>query len=195
MNFTKKLTEFSHLPFIEELKNIFFQMEAGYDFVAEQYGFNCTGCEDNCCLTRFYHHTLLEHIYIEQGFNTLDKDLREEVIAKAEDVITKTESADLKGQPVRFMCPLNFDGKCILYDYRPMVCRLHGLAHELVKPGQPPVRSVGCELFTKQTENIEYIKFDRTPHYIELAKLEGKIRVASGFMEKTKNTIAEMLII
>jgi len=195
MNFTNKLTEFSYLPFIEELKNVFSRMETAYDSVAEQYGFNCTGCEDNCCLTRFYHHTLLEHIYIEQGFKTLDKDLREEILAKAEDVISKTDNADIKSQPVRFMCPLNFDGKCILYDYRPMVCRLHGLAHELVKPGQPPVKSSGCELFTAQTKNRNYIKFDRTPHYIELAKLEGEIRVASGFMEKTKNTIAEMLII
>lgn len=195
MNFTNKLPEFSHLPFIEELKNIFARMETAYDSVAEQYAFNCTGCEDNCCLTRFYHHTLLEHIYIEEGVKTLDKGLREEIFAKAKEVITKTENADLKGQPVRFMCPLNFDGKCILYEYRPMVCRLHGLAHELVKPGQPPVRSSGCELFTVQTKNSDYIRFDRTPHYIELAKLEGKIRVASGFMEKTKNTIAEMLII
>lgn len=195
MNFTQKLQDFTYISYIEKLKKIFIQMETVYDTIAEQYGFNCTGCEDNCCLTRFYHHTLLEHIYIEEGFKTLSKERQTEILVKAEDVVSKTQDADLKGLPIRFMCPLNFDGKCILYDYRPMVCRLHGLAHELVKPGQPPVRSIGCELFTAQTENRDYIKFDRTPHYIEMAKLEGEIRVASGFMKKTRNTIAEMLII
>ncbi len=195
MNFTKELPDIYYTPFIENLQNVFNNMETAYDSVAEKYGFNCTGCSDNCCLTRFYHHTLLEHIYIEQGFKTLNAEKQNEVLEKAKIVIKKTEDADLKGIPVRFMCPLNFDGRCILYEYRPMVCRLHGLEHELVKPGQPPFRSCGCELFTTQTKTIDYIKFDRTPHYIEMAKLESELRTASGFMKKIKHTIAEMLLL
>ncbi len=195
MNFTKELPDIYYTTFIENLKNVFNNMETTYNSVAKKYAFNCTGCSDNCCLTRFYHHTLLEHIYIEQGFKTLDIEKQKEILDKAKSVIKKSEEAGLKALPVRFMCPLNFDGRCILYEYRPMVCRLHGLEHELVKPGQPPLRSSGCELFTEQTKTIDYIKFDRTPHYIEMAKLESELRNASGFMKKIKHTIAEMLLL
>lgn len=185
----------SYAPYIETLKQVFNRMEGAYNSVAEQYGFNCTGCTDNCCLTRFYHHTLLEHIYIEKGFRTLAPEIREAVLKKANTVVLQTTEADLKGAPVRVMCPLNVDGLCILYEYRPMVCRLHGLEHELVKPGHQPVRSSGCDLFTEQTQEIGYIRFDRTPHYIEMAKLEGELRNATGFMKKIKHTIAEMLLL
>ena len=195
MNFIKNLPEIDYSPFLENLEKVFKNMGESYDAVAKQYSFNCTGCEDNCCLTRFYHHTLLEHLLIEKGFRTLDSAKREEVLEKAKLVVKKTEDADLKGITPRVMCPLNFDGLCILYNFRPMVCRLHGLEHELAKPGQPPVRSSGCDLFTKQTKNIDYIKFDRTIHYIEMAKLESSLRNASGFMEKIRHTIAEMMLL
>lgn len=195
MNFIETLPGTDYSPFIETLKNVFQAMEAAYDSTAQQYGFQCTGCADNCCKTRFYHHTLLEHIYIEQGFKSLDIERQNQVIEKARAVVEKTEKADLKGEVPRFMCPLNFNERCILYEYRPMVCRLHGLEHELSKPGQPPVRSSGCGLFTELTKNMAYIKFDRTPHYIEMAKLEGELRLSSGFREKIKHTIAEMLLL
>ena len=196
MNFSKELPpDFKFTRFIKTLKTVFDKMGDTYNSVANQYDFNCTGCEDNCCLTRFYHHTLLEHLYIEAGFKTLSPEKQAAVIERAGEVVKKAEEADIRGELVRVMCPLNEEGMCILYEYRPMVCRLHGLEHELVKPGQPPLRSSGCDLFIQQTDSIEYIKFDRTPHYIEMAKLEREIRQTSGYMKKIKHTIAEMLLL
>ena len=54
--------------------------------------------------------------------------------------------------------------------------------------------SPGCEAFTKQCEAKEYIKFDRTPFYVEMAKLERELREAVGFAQKFKMTVAQMLI-
>ena len=75
-----------------------------------------------------------------------------------------------------------------------MICRLHGIPHQLQKPGQGIMYSPGCEAFTKQCEAKEYIKFDRTPFYVEMAKHERELREAVGFAQKFKMTVAEMLI-
>jgi hypothetical protein len=56
------------------------------------------------------------------------------------------------------------------------------------------VYSPECEAFTKHCEGKEYIKFDRTPFYIEMAKLESRLREALDFAQKFKMTVAQMLI-
>ena len=58
--------------FLKQLSAIYSSMDLKYSEAAAYYGFNCTGCEDNCCLTRFHHHTVLEYLYIITGFNHLD---------------------------------------------------------------------------------------------------------------------------
>jgi hypothetical protein len=40
----------------------------------------------------------------------------------------------------------------------------------------------------------KYIKFDRTPFYIEMAKLERELREALDFAQKFKMTMTQMLI-
>ena len=54
-------------PFFNQLQDIFAEMDCKYDAVAESYGFKCRGCEDNCCLTRFFHHTYLEYLLSADG--------------------------------------------------------------------------------------------------------------------------------
>lgn len=183
-----------YAPFFKELKRIYAAMGRKYKEAADYYGFNCTGCIDNCCLTRFYHHTYLEYFYILEGYHTLEEKQRIEVTNRALDVCEKTAAADEKGDPVHLMCPLNFDGLCILYEYRPMICRLHGIPHELQRPGQKVVYGPGCEAFTKQCKEKGYFKFDRTPFYIEMARLEKNFKQEMGITQKLKKTIAQMLI-
>ena len=60
-------------PFFNSLKITYEAMDRKYNEAGDYYGFNCNGCEDNCCATRFYHHTLLEVLYILNGFNSLEK--------------------------------------------------------------------------------------------------------------------------
>lgn len=175
------------------LAQLFSKMDAAYDEVADAYGFHCRGCIDNCCYTRFHHHTLLEYLYLKKGMKNLDQSLQDKVFERAGDVVSKTRTAEEKGQIPRIMCPLNHDGLCLIYAYRPMICRLHGLSHELKKPGQNPLKSEGCDLFTELTETMDYIPFDRTPFYMEMARLEQNLRKVSGVTDRLKMTIAEMI--
>ncbi len=167
-------------------------MDKAYENIAGKYGFGCTGCVDNCCLTRFYHHTWIEYFYIKEGYFSLDHKVRHNVKKRARHVISETKKLEKRGLPVKIMCPLNEGGKCILYEYRPMICRLHGIAHEFSPPGRPPVFGRGCHEFEKQTKGKNYIKFDRTPFYMDMAGLEGELRAGLGITRKIKLTIAEM---
>jgi Fe-S-cluster containining protein len=180
--------------FLDRLKVIYAAMDQKYQEAADYYGFHCEGCKDNCCLTRFYHHTLLEYFYILEGYSALEYDRQVEIRNRALEVCRKTAEADEKGMTMRLMCPLNFDGLCILYGYRPMICRLHGIPHELQRAGQNVIHSPGCDVFTEQNREKSYFRFDRTPFYIKMAELENELKHAAAINQKLKMTVAEMLI-
>jgi len=182
------------VAFFDRLQNIFADMDRKYGTAAQFYGFQCQGCDDNCCRTRFYHHTYLEYLLIRRGFDNLDAPGRSAVRAKAEAVCRQTEQADKNGVPVRQMCPLNNDGMCTLYHYRPMICRLHGIPHELQKPGQPVIHGAGCGAFDEQFSDKPYFKFDRTQFYFEMARLENEFKQAAGLTGRIKLTVAEMIL-
>lgn len=185
--------EIDYKSFLDRLRRIFERMDGAYAEAAGQYGFDCKGCEENCCLTRFYHHTLLEYLYIKEGFEALDPDARELASERAGHVIRETAEVDARGETPRIMCPLNENGRCILYGRRPMICRLHGIPHELRRPGFDAVRAPGCDAFTDECGSQAYITFDRTPFYKEIAMLEQELRKESGVKEKIKMTVAEII--
>ena len=104
------------------------------------------------------------------------------------------EQVDTLGEQVRVMCPLNEKGLCGLYQYRPMICRLHGIPTEIKRPGGVPARGPGCGDFDRQCGHKQYILFDRTPFYMEMAGNEKEIRGRLGFTEKIKMTVARMIV-
>jgi len=181
-------------PCLEKLAELFLWMEAAYVEVAARYGFQCAGCEDNCCLTRFYHHTLLEYLYLHRGYSKLSEKERVRLRQRAVRVNREIEQADTLGEPIRVMCPLNEKGLCGLYQYRPMICRLHGIPNEMKRSGAVPVRGPGCGDFDRQCGHKQYIPFDRTPLYMEMAANEKEIRSKLGFTEKIKMTVARMIV-
>ena len=125
--------------FWKRLKNLFAAMDEKYARVAAQYGFACHGCDDNCCLTRFHHHTFLEFFFLKKAAEGLPSDLRKQAAEKAEKVVAAYAEADKKAENVRIMCPLNFQGRCIAYENRPMICRLHGIPSEWRPPDRKSV--------------------------------------------------------
>jgi len=184
------------LPLLERLAAIYGDMDRAYAAVADQYGFQCTGCADNCCLTRFHHHTLLEYLYLAEGLRHLAVDRRQQVTEKAFRVNTELAAADSRNAPIRSMCPLNRNGRCLTYTHRPMICRLHGIPHELHRPGGGCMRSPGCDEFFNQCRQggkTDYIRFDRTPYYRSMALLERELRQATAYPQKLKFTIAQMM--
>jgi len=180
--------------FLNRLRLIFADMDQKYGEAAASYGFQCSGCEDNCCLTRFHHHTFLEFFFIRDGFSKLAPSERIAIRAKAEAVCRRSAQTQIKGTAVRVMCPLNEAGLCRLYPYRPMICRLHGIPHELHKPGRPVIHGPGCGAFEAHCSGRPYYKFDRTPFYFEMAGLENEFKQAIGLAGRIKLTIAEMIV-
>jgi Fe-S-cluster containining protein len=184
------------LPLLMQLEELFRAMDQSYAAVADQYGFQCIGCVDNCCLTRFYHHTLLEVLYLVEGMRTLESGVQQRVKQQALAVSTRLAEADCRGAAIRIMCPLNQDGRCRLYHHRPMICRLHGIPYELQRPAGNAIKNPGCDLFFEKCRasgKTDYIRFDRTPFYRQMAMLEQKLRCVTGYTDKLKFTIAQML--
>jgi Fe-S-cluster containining protein len=169
-------------------------MDAAYDQAAAAYGFECRGCDDNCCRTRFHHHTLLEHLYLREGLSRLPQGPREEIRAAAEAVKALQAEAPAAGAGEKPFCPLNREGRCGLYGHRPMICRLHGIPHELCLPGRSPQLGPGCAEFHRRCGRSGYRTFDRTPLYAALARLESEFQQALGLSRKRKMTVAEMIL-
>ena len=182
------------LAYLDALAGIYADMDRAYGRAAEHYGFKCTGCDDNCCYTHFYHYTFLEYGYILKGYRLLDPQICTEIHRKAREGISRRKIKDKKELTGRYMCPLNFDDRCILYAFRPMICRLHGIPHEFRTINQKVIHAPGCDLFTGQHGNMKYFRFDRTPFYTRMARLESELKQALQIDSKLKMTIAEMIV-
>ncbi|SMC52384.1 Putative zinc-or iron-chelating domain-containing protein [Desulfocicer vacuolatum DSM 3385] len=183
----KKPSPFSSLILLYE------KMDAAWNETAEKYGFTCNGCSDNCCETLFFHHTHLEKAYLRQGFKRLPLSRRKEMKKKARHVIQTMAGAEEKKEALRIMCPANEKGRCTLYGFRPMICRLHGIPHELKRPGGQVTKGPGC-LAGESRFSGRYHPFDRTPFYREMSLLEMQYCNAHGKTARIKQTIAQMLI-
>jgi len=181
-------------PWLEKLDAVFNAMDTGYEQAAGRHGFVCRGCEDNCCRTRFYHHTLLEYMAIYQGYTRLAQQERERVHARAVEYCRQHAGADDAGTRVKPWCPLNDKGRCLIYDLRPMICRLHGIPHMLQSPGGGTVQGAGCEYFMTHHPAEAHAPLDRTPFYMEMSGLEKKFRAELSVNVKLKQTIAEMIL-
>ncbi|MFO7839497.1 MAG: hypothetical protein R6X08_08370 [Desulfosalsimonadaceae bacterium] len=177
--------------FFQKLAKLYEDMDRQYEDTAAAYGFHCRGCRDNCCRTRFFHHTHIEAAYLLHGFSRLDAVSREAALQRAREV----RDAQEEGGPgsEQLMCPLNFGGWCILYPYRPMICRLHGLAHELRVPGKPTTYGPGCMEFERIRGDLAYIPFDRTPFYIRMASLEQEFKTFMGQPDRIRKTVAQII--
>jgi len=175
-----------------QLALIYEKMDAGYDRIARLSGFECRGCSDNCCYARFYHHTLLDYLYLRKGCFTLHRSLRTLVLEQAKATVETDAAADKAQERVPVICPLNREEKCLLYPYRPMICRLHGIPHRMNRPDGQILTGPGCEEFEKQNAPGDLF-LDRTPCYRELATLERELRTHTGIGSIPKRTIALMV--
>jgi Fe-S-cluster containining protein len=181
-------------PFLEQLRRVYADMDAAYAQAAAAYGFVCDGCEENCCRTRFHHHTLLEYLGLREGFSELPAARQAQIRERAAQVAGQHTRDLAAGDDSKPMCPLNEAGRCLLYSCRPMICRLHGIPHELHPPGRAPQLGPGCADFHRRCGRGVYHPFDRTPLYAELARLESEFQRTLGARRKIRMTIAEMLV-
>lgn len=177
----------------EPLTALYEHMDNTWNKIAAEYHFKCNGCEDNCCKSLFFHHTHIERAYLLHGFHKLDHDMQKTILNRAKNYCDKTFSSDSQIKSLKIYCPANENDRCLIYNYRPMICRLHGLPHELRRPGNSPVKGPGCDagLFDEKP----YIEFDRTPFYQQMAQIEMVFRQNLNKPRRLKETIAQILIL
>ncbi|PIE75359.1 MAG: hypothetical protein CSA18_00290 [Deltaproteobacteria bacterium] len=191
--FTINLSSDKKNFFFTRLENIYAEMEKRYEIVAGAIDFNCNNCLENCCYTHFQHHTLIEYLYLMEGLMSIDNKARKEIDEKAVEVAAATKRADNAGEKIRIMCPVNKNGRCTLYSNRLMICRLHGTAHYFDTP-KGRMAGPGCYRFEKLSKGKKSVPMlDRTDMYRELAFLEMDVRKYTGFNDKFKYSIAEMI--
>jgi Fe-S-cluster containining protein len=177
--------------FYTTINSIYQAMDSAWNEAACKYGFKCNGCEDNCCKSLFFHHTHLEKDYFIEGYLSLSEELKAIISSRSDEYVTATFSQDT-GTGKKLFCPVNQDGRCLVYDHRPMICRLHGLPHEIHKPGNLVVKGPGCE--AGGFENRSYHTFDRTPFYQQLAQAEFEYRTENKRFDRINETIAQMIL-
>ena len=187
----------THIPeHFSPLAQLYHDMDKAWNQVAQQYEFQCNGCEDNCCLSLFFHHTHVEASFLEFGLQTLSNKDQKHVLTLSRDYCRQTfsEAAENQNQPAskKIPCPLLKTDRCSLYNFRPMICRLHGLPHELHKPGLNVIKGPGCD--AGKFDSHIYIPFDRTPFYKQMAVIEMSFRQLTGKTGKIKKTIAQILV-
>lgn len=179
------------------MRKLYADIDSAYSAIASAYEFDCRGCSDNCCNQRFHHHTLAEYFYLTEGLSRVNDELAERILRRAR-VAVGTYMAELQaGEILPVMCPANEEGLCTLYEWRPMICRLHGLPHRFTKPSGETVEAGGCGMFFKQAKNPNLLyapRLDRTDFYRRLADIEIEIRRELNYRKRYSKTTAEMLL-
>ncbi len=177
-----------HGPFLDRLRSLFGEMDRDWDRAAGAAGFTCDGCADNCCRTRFCHHTWAEFLLLREAFRALPAPEKAAALRRAEAAV-RAHRAD-----ERAMCPLNREGRCQVYEGRPMICRLHGIPSTFRRPDGNGVQSPGCGDYHRRVSESDAVPMDRTRHYRALARLEGELKTALGRRERIRMTVAEMVL-
>jgi len=184
-------------PLISERISILYStIDKAYAEAARFYAFHCSGCDRNCCQERFYHYTCAEHIYLAYGLASLGLEARAGIFRRADEAVRMYYLQDELLQAGRVICPLNLDGVCVMYAYRPMICRLQGIPHYIKRPGQPPKSGPGCHVFNEKVMpgDLSDFGFDHTPFYSEMAAIEIEVRKRLNYKGRYRKTVAEMLV-
>ncbi|MFP4475106.1 MAG: hypothetical protein ACLFOY_06065 [Desulfatibacillaceae bacterium] len=173
------------------LSVIYSDMQHAYDEVAKDLGFVCAGCPDNCCRTLFFQHTLVEWLALAAGLAQLPEEKWAEVVGRAERFVKRVREGG-----AGIGCPLFEDDLCILYHYRPMVCRLHGLPYRFDGADGTARFGAGCADFHRMNATWPRSEkvLDRTPLYRAMVGVEQRMRHSLGFDRKIKLSVAEMIL-
>jgi hypothetical protein len=184
----------------ERMRRIYQAMEEEYDAVARQLSFGCTGCPDNCCDSYFLHYTYVEWAYLWRGMRQLPAERQQEIIERARLAVRQYEEKLGSDQFPVVMCPLNENGLCVLYPFRLLVCRTHGVPAMMTRPDGRRLTFPGCfrcqEIVgARNGEAGSLPMVDRTNLLRQLAMLENEfLRTIRDRCPKIRMTIAEILI-
>jgi hypothetical protein len=183
---------------LECIETLYADMERSYDATAASLGHSCEGCPDNCCDSYFLHFTYIEWGYLWHGMNLLSREKQQHIVSRARLYEKQCQKLLASGQRPRLMCPLNENGRCILYNYRLMVCRTHGVPAVMTRPDGKKLSFPGCfrcqELVGRQGAEFRAPVMERTPLLMRLVALEQHVLEGKkNRAPKVRMTIAGML--
>ncbi|HID71029.1 MAG TPA: hypothetical protein EYP35_11415 [Desulfobacterales bacterium] len=185
---------------IGEIGRIYKEMESGYDEVARALKFSCDGCPDNCCDSYFLHHTYTEWAYLWEGVRELAEEKQLELIERARQYILECAQAEARDERPQIMCPLNEQGRCLLYTHRLMVCRTHGVPASMRRPDGQTLNFPGCFRCQKIVKK-KFVHDSQAPHVERTPLLQRLVAVERELMgekihlyPRVKLTIAQMLV-
>jgi Fe-S-cluster containining protein len=157
-----------------------------------KHGVGCKrGCNE-CCTVGFFDITLLDAIFLRTALKELPADIRNRVVAKANeqlDILEKKKAFSrkdplLKSLPAidsisrrsaKMQCPaLDDKGACLIYNQRPHICRIFG---PTIRGPRRAVRLEGCGYFTKDIPEADFPIFD---HYDEEKKMQRTMFQKAG---------------
>lgn len=159
---------------IPDLIDLYCRIDRVYGTVADRVGLTCAACDGvRCCTVDLTLHTSVEMHCLKLGYSALEPSLRAEVLQRCRTIIAAKDD-DPWGEPYRnAVCALNFDGKCVLYSHRPMICRLAGIPHVIVRPDGNRIESGGCSHYQTHIGPLHPSeRIDRTEFYRIMAQFE-----------------------
>lgn len=179
---------------IPRLEELYRRMDQAYAALAAEVGFSCKGCDgERCCTVDLTLHTSVEKHYLRKGFKNLNTSSQREILARCETMLAAKDE-DPAGDAYRnAVCVLNFDGLCILYPYRPMICRVAGIPHSILRPDGKTLSREGCSRYQTRIQPAHPdLKMDRTEFYREMAAIEICVIRALG-RRTVPSTLAETI--
>jgi Fe-S-cluster containining protein len=100
----------------KEFLKIFDQRLSEYFSAQKEYIHCKKGCS-LCCEKGDYHLSSLELEYLMQGYINIDNSLKKEI------------QENIKNMEKGGVCPFLVNKECSVYEYRPIICRVHGLSY------------------------------------------------------------------
>ncbi|HHO48387.1 MAG TPA: hypothetical protein ENN06_08040 [Desulfobacteraceae bacterium] len=182
-----------------KLVDIYREMESRYTATGRAIGLTCTGCPDNCCDSYFLHYTYVEWAYLWVGLRTLDQARLDEIANRAKHYIEQRRAVPPGTEPALLMCPLNEEGRCVLYGHRLMICRLHGVPAIMTRPDGRTLRFPGCfrcqQIMERRNEpGGDQPSMQRTDLLARMADLESELLDGRRHVyPRVRRTIAEMI--
>ncbi len=190
------MPQLSRVELIPRLRTLYRRMDQVYMAMAGEMGFSCLGCDGaTCCTVDLVLHTLVERVYLRRGFNALDPAVQERILVRAKEMVWEKDR-DPSGEAYRnLVCVLNERGMCVLYPFRPMICRLAGISHEFLRPDGRHIEGNGCGVFLRDVQPAHpNARLDRTPLYQEMAEIETMALQSLRRSRQRPCTVSELFL-
>lgn len=162
---------------MNRLKNIIkkygrFLDEAGryYREATEKQNVRCKKDCFECCASGFFDITLMDAIYLNASLKRLPAQIRRRLVARANEQLDTLEKkqAFSRNDPIlydqkaidivsrrsaRVHCPALENGRCLVYEYRPHICRIFG---PTIRGRRRAVHLEGCGYFRRDIPETDF---------------------------------------